>query len=61
MAIKRMKTYIVNTRFKLPDGSTILRKIAENGLTAKSARGKVEAWYRRKGWKNFTIVSVIEK
>jgi hypothetical protein len=55
MASKRMNTYIVNVRFPLPDGTMLLRKIAENALTSESAISKVNKWYQSK---THEIVSV---
>jgi hypothetical protein len=59
---KRMCTFIVNTRWHLPDGTHLTRKIAENGVTAASAKRKVEAHYgtpsMRKKLGVFYVVSV---
>ena len=60
MAQKRMNTFIVTLRFPLPDGATLTRKIAENGLTSQSAKNKVIKHYKEKGWK-FTVISVVRK
>jgi len=63
MVIKRMSTYRVNLRWKQPDGSYLTRGIAENGLTAKSAKNKVVKHYNTAGMiKKFgkpSFVSVI--
>jgi hypothetical protein len=63
MAQKRMNTYIVNVRWKLPDGSSITRQIAENGLTAASAKRKVMAHYRGQSKKlgKATAISVTRR
>lgn len=42
-----MTTYIVTLRWKLPDGTHLTRKIAENGLTAVSAKNKVSKHYHK--------------
>lgn len=65
MSKGRMNTYIVTVRWKMPDGSTMTRKIAENGLTPKSARNKVNARYGSQKMTDklgkHTIVSVVRK
>lgn len=54
MVAKRMNTYRVIVRFPLADGKHLDRKIAENGLTAASAKNKVAKYYEGKG----TVISV---
>ena len=65
MATKRMTTYIVSMRWKLPDGTHLTRKIAENGLTAQSAKHKVVEHYSKqsmvKRLGKATVISVVRK
>lgn len=67
MAAKRMNTFIVTVRWKLrgPRGGELERKIAENGMTAFSARRKVIAYYttakRLKELGRPRVISVVRK
>lgn len=63
MATKRMNKWIVNMRWKLPNGTSITKQIIEKGLTSQSAAKKVVAYYNRpaqvKKFGKPTLVTVI--
>jgi hypothetical protein len=58
MAAKRMKVFSVQVRFPLADGTTLLRHIAELGLTGKSAWNKVDKYYKNRPHEMVTVTSV---
>lgn len=61
MAVKRMNTYIATVQFYTVGGKELnRRKIAENGLTSKSAKNKIEAHYRNRG-DRIKVISIIRK
>ncbi len=45
---KLARTYIVDVKFPLADGTFLIRKVAENATSAKAAKAKVMKYYRKK-------------